>query len=136
MSAILKIQEEYFRTEDVYTLKPMMLKNISDMTGLDFSTISRATNNKYLATPWGIFPLRFFFSDSKGEEREGTDTATNRKIEAAIVALIDKEDKRHPLSDRRITEDMIKMGYDVSRRTVAKYRDRQKIPVARLRKEM
>lgn len=135
ISAILKIQEEYFRTEDVYNLKPMMLKNIADITGLDFSVISRATNNKFIATPWGVFPLRFFFSDSIGEEKDGGDAATNRKIEATIAELIDKEDKRHPLSDRRIAEQMEQMGFDVSRRTVAKYRDRQRIPVARLRKE-
>ena len=135
MTAILKIQEEYFRTEDVYTLKPMMLKNIADLTGLDFSAISRATNNKYVQTPWGIFPLRFFFSDTVGEEREGTDAATNRKIEAIIAELVDKEDKRHPLSDRSIAEKLEEMGLDVSRRTIAKYRDRQQIPVARLRKE-
>lgn len=143
MSAILKIQEEYFRTEDVYTLKPMMLKNIAEVTGLDFSVISRATNNKYLQTPWGIFPMRFFFSDSKGDkgggdsgESEGSDAATNRKIEAAISDLIAKEDKRHPLSDRQIGEQLAASGLDVSRRTIAKYRDRQGIPVARLRKEM
>lgn len=136
MQAILKIQEEYFRTEDVYTLKPMMLKHIADLTGLDFSVISRATNNKYVSTPWGIFPLRFFFSDSIGEEKEGADAATNRKIEATIAGLIDKEDKRHPLSDRRIAEQMSAMGFDVSRRTIAKYRDRQRIPVARLRKTL
>lgn len=136
MSAILKIQEEYFRTEDVYKLKPMMIKNISDLTGLDFSVISRATNNKYIATPWGVFPLRFFFSDSIGEERDGEDAATNRKIEAAISSMIEKEDKRHPLSDRRISEQLAKQGFDISRRTVAKYRDRQNIPVARLRKEL
>lgn len=135
MEAILKIQEEYFRTEDVYTLKPMMLKNISDITGLDFSVISRATNNKYVSTPWGVFPLRFFFSDSIGED-QGSDTATNRKIEAGISRLIDQEDKQHPLSDRVIAEKMMSLGYDVSRRTVAKYRDRQGIPVARLRKSL
>lgn len=136
MAAILKIQEEYFRTEDVYTLKPMMLKDVAAITGLDFSVISRATNNKYLQTPWGIFPMRFFFSDSKGEEKEGSDAATNRKIEAAIASLIEGEDKKHPLSDRSIAEQLALRGFDVSRRTVAKYRDRQEIPVARLRKQM
>lgn len=136
MSAILKIQEEYFLTEDVYRLKPMMIKNIADMTRLDISVISRVTSNKYVALPWGIRPLRFFFSDTKGEEKEGTDAATNRKIEARIVALIEAEDKKHPLSDRVITEKMQNEGYDISRRTVAKYRDRKGIPVARLRKEM
>ncbi len=136
MTAIVKIQEEYFRTEDVYRLKPMMIKNVADLTGLDMSVISRVTSNKHVALPWGIFPLRFFFSDSIGEEKEGTDTATNRKIEASIVTLIEAENKKHPLSDRKIMEEMQKLGYEISRRTVAKYRDRQGIPVARLRKKM
>lgn len=136
MTAIVKIQEDYFRTEDVYKLKPMIIKNVSDMTGLDISAISRVTSNKYVALPWGIFPLRFFFSDGIGDEKDGTEVATNRKIEARIAALIDKEDKKRPLSDRRIMELMIEEGYDVSRRTVAKYRDRQGLPVARLRKRL
>lgn len=136
MTAIVNIQKEYFLTEDVYRLKPMMIKNIADITGLDISVISRVTSNKYVALPWGIFPLRFFFSDSIGEEKEGTEAATNRKVEAQIAALIAAEDKKHPLSDRKIMEEMLARGYDISRRTVAKYRDRQGIPVARLRKEM
>ncbi len=136
MTAIVKIQEDYFRTEDVYALKPMMIKHVSDLTGLDMSVISRVTSNKFVALPWGILPLRFFFSDTIGEEKEGADAATNRKVEASIAALIAAEDKRHPLSDRKIMEEMLAQGYDLSRRTVAKYRDRQGIPVARLRKEM
>lgn len=137
MTAIIKIQEEYFRTQDVYRLKPMMIKDISALTGFDLSVVSRATNNKYVATPWGIFPLRFFFSDSIGDEgQDASEALTNRKIEAEISALVDKEDKRHPLSDEKIRQEMEARGYEVSRRTVAKYRDRQGIPVARLRKEM
>lgn len=136
MTAIVKLQEEYFKTEDVYKLKPMIIKNVADITGLDISAISRVTSNKYVALPWGVFPLRFFFSDGIGDEKDGVEVATNRKIEARIAALIEKEDKKHPLSDRKITEQMIAEGYDVSRRTVAKYRDRQGLPVARLRKNM
>lgn len=136
MTAIVNIQKEYFLTEDIYSLRPMMIKNIADLTGLDISTISRVTSNKYVSLPWGIFPLRFFFSDSIGEDKEGTDAATNRKIEARITSLIEKEDKRHPLSDRKIMEELQELGYDISRRTVAKYRDRVGIPVARLRKEL
>ena len=134
--AVANGQEEYFRTQDVYKLKPMMLKTLAEITGLDFSTISRATNNKFVQTPWGIYPLRFFFSDTKGDTAEGEDAATNRKIEASIKALIDKEDKRKPLSDRRIADMLAASGLDISRRTVAKYRDRVRIPVARLRKEL
>lgn len=136
MSAIARIQEEYLRTEDVYRLKPMMIKNVADLTGLDMSVISRVTSNKYVALPWGIFPLRFFFSDSIGEDKEGSEAATNRMIEARIKSLINKEDKRHPLSDQKLMENMQREGFDVSRRTVAKYRDRLGIPVARLRKNM
>ncbi|MGN0237642.1 MAG: RNA polymerase factor sigma-54 [Lepagella sp.] len=136
MSAIVKIQEEYFRTEDVYTLKPMMIKNVADLTGLDVSVVSRATSNKYVQLPGGTRPLRFFFSASKGEETEGGGELTNRIIEAEIKALVDKEDKRHPLSDQHIMERLIDKGFDLSRRTVAKYRDVLGIPVARLRKIM
>ena len=136
MTAIVKIQKEYFLTQDVYTLRPMMIKNVAELTGLDFSVISRATNGKYVATPWGIFPLRFFFSDSVGDTAEGTEALTNRKIEEEIKGLVEAEDKRHPLSDQHIMEEMASRGFDISRRTVAKYRDRLKIPVARLRKEM
>lgn len=136
MSAIVKIQKEYFLTEDVYRLKPMMIKNVADLTGLDISVISRVTSNKFVALPWGILPLRFFFSDSIGESGEGADAATNRKIEAQLVSLIEAEDKLHPLSDRKLMEEMQKRGFDLSRRTVAKYRDRQGIPVARLRKKL
>ncbi|MCM1368999.1 MAG: RNA polymerase factor sigma-54 [Candidatus Amulumruptor caecigallinarius] len=136
MSAIVKIQKEYFLTEDVYTLKPMMIKNISDVTGLDISTISRVTSNKYVSLPWGILPLRFFFSDSIGTDTDESEAVTNRKLEAGIKGLIEKEDKGHPLSDREITDILNARGYNLSRRTVAKYRDRQGIPVARLRKSM
>lgn len=136
MTAIVELQKEYFLTEDVYKLRPMMLKNVAEITGLDISVVSRATSDKYVATPWGIFPMRFFFSDSIGEASEGTEALTNRKIEDRIRALVDAEDKRHPLSDQKIMEEMTALGFDLSRRTVAKYRDRLKIPVARMRKEM
>lgn len=136
MTAIVNIQKDYFLTEDVYRLKPMMIKNIAAITGLDISVISRATANKFVATSWGIFPLRFFFSDTVGKTDNNTDVATNRKIEAEIKELVEKEDKRHPLSDQRIMEVMAERGFEISRRTVAKYRDRIGIPVARLRKNL
>ena len=137
MTAIVKIQREYFLTQDIYKLKPMMIKDISALTGYDLSVVSRATTNKHVATPWGVFPLRFFFSDTIGAENQNDgEQLTNRKIVAEIAKLVEHEDKRHPLSDEKIRQEMIASGYDVSRRTVAKYRDRQGIPVARLRKEM
>lgn len=137
MTAIVEIQKEYFLTQDIYRLRPMMIKDISARTGYDLSVVSRATTNKHVSTPWGVFPLRFFFSDSIGNEnQQDGETLTNRKIEAEITKLVEGEDKRHPLSDEKIRQEMEARGYDVSRRTIAKYRDRQGIPVARLRKEM
>lgn len=137
MTAIVKIQKEYFLTQNIYRLKPMMIKDISALTGYDLSVVSRATTNKHVNTPWGIFPLRFFFSDTiGGENAEEVEVLTNRKIEAEITKIVEEEDKRHPLSDEKIRLEMEKKGYDVSRRTIAKYRDRKGIPVARLRKEM
>lgn len=136
MTAIVNHQKEYFLTQDVFALQPMMIKDIAASTGLDMSVISRATTNKHVATPWGIFPLRFFFSDSIGDENASGQSLTNRKMEAHIEEIVNGEDKRHPLSDEQIKERMLQQGFDVSRRTVAKYRDRKGIPVARLRKEM
>lgn len=137
MTAIVKLQEEYFLTQNIYRLKPMMIKDISNLTGYDLSVVSRATTNKYVNTPWGIFPLRFFFSDSIGSENsEDADVLTNRKIEAEITKIVEDEDKSNPLSDEKIRIELQNRGYDVSRRTIAKYRDRKGIPVARLRREM
>ena len=137
MTAIVDIQKEYFLTQNIYKLKPMMIKDIAARTGYDLSVVSRATTNKHVNTPWGIFPLRFFFSDSIGTENsEDSQVLTNRKIEAEISNIVDHEDKRHPLSDEKIRTLMLDKGYDVSRRTIAKYRDRKGIPVARLRREM
>lgn len=134
-SAILKIQKEYFETRDLYRLRPMMLKDIMAITGFDASVVSRATAGKYLQTPWGIFPMRFFFSDTVGENGADTSALTNRKLEAEIKDLIDHEDKSRPLSDDKLQQAMAARGYEISRRTVAKYRDRLKIPVARLRRK-
>ncbi|MDE5773901.1 MAG: RNA polymerase factor sigma-54 [Muribaculaceae bacterium] len=136
MTAIVSLQREYFETGDVYTLRPMMIKDISAITGQDLSVISRATNNKYVETPWGaVKPLRELFSNVKGDEEQG-ETLTNRQIEAQIEAIIEDEDKKHPLSDAQICEEMQKRGYTLSRRTIAKYRDAKQIPVARLRKHI
>lgn len=134
MTAIVDIQKEYFLTEDVYRMRPMMIKDIAARTGLDMSVISRATANKYVATEWGIFPLRHFFSDNVGEVTD--ETLTNRQIEAAISSIIENEDKKHPLSDDEIQKVLVAKGYQVSRRTVNKYRGRKGIPPARLRKSL
>lgn len=140
MSAIVKLQREYFETADIYSLHPMMLKDLERETGLDKSTISRATKNKFVDLPWGTYPLRFFFSDSKGSKvsegkSEGSASLTNRKIEAEIRKIIEAEDKRHPLSDAAIFAEMQKRGLDIARRTVTKYRERCGIPASRFRRE-
>ena len=157
MTAIVAHQREYFETGDVYSLRPMMLKDLEVATGYDKSVISRATNNKYVSMPWGaVLPMRSFFSDAvvavgrRGGDASGADEGdaadggtgissgdalTNRQIEAAIEELVDGEDKRRPLSDEKLRGELLKRGYDVSRRTVAKYRDRKGILVARLRKK-
>lgn len=134
MTAIVEHQKEYFLSEDVYRMRPMMIKDIAARTGLDVSAISRATANKYVQTPWGIFPLRHFFSDTVGED--SAEVLTNRQIETAIAEIIDNEDKRHPLSDDEIQKVLAERGYNVSRRTVNKYRDRKGIPPSRLRKHL
>lgn len=140
MSAIVKLQKDYFTTADIYTLHPMMLKDLERETGLDKSTISRATKNKFVDLPWGTFPLKFFFSDSKGSKdpsglKEGEAALTNRKIEAEIRKIIEAEDKRHPLSDAAIFKEMQARGLDIARRTVTKYRERCGIPASRFRRE-
>lgn len=140
MSAIVKLQKDYFESADIYTLHPMMLKDIERETGLDKSTISRATKNKFVDLPWGTFPLKFFFSDSKGSKDggapgEGEMALTNRKIEAEIRKIIEGEDKKHPLSDSAIFKEMQKRGLDIARRTVTKYRERCGIPASRFRRE-
>ena len=138
VTAIVKLQREYFDTEDIYRLRPMMIKDIEALTGQDASVISRCTANKHVALPWGIFPLRFFFSDTVGDNagEEESDALTNRKIEAEIRRVVDAEDKKHPLSDEKITQMLTDGGLNISRRTVAKYRDRLGIPPARLRKQI
>lgn len=137
MSAIVKLQKDYFETADIYSLHPMMLKDLERETGFDKSTISRATKNKFVDLPWGTFPLKFFFSDSKGSGSggEGAAALTNRKIEAEIKKIIEGEDKLHPLSDAAIYQEMQKRGLDIARRTVTKYREKCGIPASRLRKE-
>ena len=140
MSAIVKLQKEYFETADIYTLHPMMLKDLERETGLDKSTISRATKNKFVDLPWGTYPLKFFFSDSKGskegnESKSGAEVLTNRKIEAEIRKIIDAEDKKHPLSDAAIFREMQSRGLEIARRTVTKYRERCGIPASRFRRE-
>ncbi len=143
MTAILDFQKKYFLTGDVSALRPMTLKDIAKETGLDISVISRATTNKYVSLPDGeILPLKFFFindvspRNTHGRQDTETDTPSSRLIEKMITDLVDAEDSRHPLSDEKIRLELLSKGYDVSRRTIAKYRDRAGIPIARLRRRL
>ena len=133
MKAIIEWQRKYFMDGDEADLKPMILKDIAEKTGLDISTISRVSNEKYVQTNWGSFPLRHFFSDGYVTE-DGEETST-RKIKLSLKELINKENKERPLSDDALAVEMKKLGYPIARRTVAKYREQLGIPVARLRKE-
>lgn len=133
MKAIVKIQMRYFQDGDEADLKPMILKDVADMTGLDISTISRVSNMKYAQTRWGTFKLRHFFTDSittqSGEEM------STRKLKMKLKDIVGAEDKTRPLSDDAIKDLMTQQGFPIARRTVAKYREQMGIPVARLRKE-
>ena len=133
MKAIIDWQHDFFRDGDESELRPMILKDIAEKTGLDKSTVSRVSNMKYAQTRWGIFPLKFFFSESYSVA-EGEDVST-RKIKMTLKTLIEKEDKKKPLSDDALSELLAKKGLPVARRTVSKYREQLGLPVARLRKE-
>ncbi len=134
MNAILEYQYEYFIDGDETKLKPMILKDIAERVNMDISTISRIANNKFVQTEFGIIPLKFFFSEGiKNEEGEEVST---REIKKILKDAIDAEDKRNPLPDEKMMEILKEKGYNIARRTVAKYREQLNIPVARLRKEI
>ena len=132
MKAIINWQRKFFQDGDESDLKPMILKDIADKTGLDISTISRVSNVKYAQTRWGTFPLRFFFTDSYTTD-DGEEMST-RKIKLALKEVIDKEDKKKPLSDDALAKIMKEKGYPIAQRTIAKYREQMNLPVARLRR--
>jgi len=134
MNAILEYQREYFVYGDETKLKPMILKDVAEMTGLDISTISRVANSKYIQTHFGIFPLKFFFSE--GLQTDSGEEVSTREIKRILQDCIDNEEKRRPLTDERLTEILQEKGYQIARRTVAKYREQLNIPVARLRREI
>ncbi len=130
MQAIISLQRQFFLDGDEASLRPMILKDVAEKTGLDLSTISRVSNSKYAQTRWGTFPLRHFFSDSYVTE-SGEELST-RQIKAALRDIVEAEDK--PLSDDAIKELLAQKGFPIARRTVAKYREQLGIPIARLRK--
>lgn len=132
MKAIIQWQHRFFEEGDESLLRPMILKDIAEKTGLDLSTISRVSNSKYVQTRWGTFPLKYFFSD--GYVTESGEELSTREIKAALRDIIEAEDKRKPMSDEALGEALKAKGYPIARRTVAKYREQLGIPVARLRK--
>ena len=134
MNAIINYQSEYFIDGDEKNLRPMILKNIADKTGLDISTISRVANSKYIQTHFGIFSLKQFFSESM-QTMDGEEVST-REIKKILQECIDVESKKKPLTDEKLTTILQKKGYKIARRTVAKYREQLNISVARLRKEI
>jgi RNA polymerase sigma-54 factor len=134
MKAIIDYQREYFTDGDESHLKPMVLKDIAEVTGFDISTISRVVNSKYIETHFGIYPLKYFFSE--GLENQAGEEVSTRELKKALQECVDGEDKRKPLTDDQLVEEMNKKGYKVARRTIAKYRDQLGIAKARLRKEL
>jgi RNA polymerase sigma-54 factor len=134
MNAIITYQQEYFMSGEETRLRPMILKDIADMTGLDVSTISRVANSKYIQTNFGIFPLKYFFSE--GMQTESGEEVSTREIKKILQNCVEGEDKRHPLTDDHLAEMLNDKGYHIARRTIAKYREQLNIPVARMRKEL
>jgi len=134
MQAIIDYQKDYFLDGDEASLRPMVLKDIAQKTGFDISTISRVVNSKYIETHFGIFPLKYFFSEGL-ENQEGEEVST-RELKKVLQECVDGEDKHHPLTDDQLVDEMNRRGYKVARRTIAKYRDQLGIAKARLRKEL
>jgi RNA polymerase sigma-54 factor len=134
MQAIVDYQREYFIDGDEANLKPMVLKDIAEKTGFDISTISRVVNSKYIETHFGIYSLKYFFSEGL-ENQEGEEVST-RELKKALLECVESENKSKPLTDDELVDVMSQRGYKVARRTIAKYRDQLGIPKARLRKEL
>lgn len=134
MGAILRHQEEFFLTGDQKKIKPMILKDIADTTGLDISTVSRVANSKYVQTEFGTKRLKDFFSESLSTQ-DGEEVST-LEVKKILSEVIGEENKRRPLSDEKLKSILLKKGYNIARRTVAKYREQLNIPVARLRKAL
>lgn len=134
MESILEFQEKYFRSGDETKMRPMILKDIAERTHLDISTISRVANSKYIQTPFGIFALKFFFSE--GMQTDSGEEVSTREIKKILQDCIGIEDKKKPLTDEKLAKILQERGYQIARRTVAKYREQLGILVARLRKEL
>jgi RNA polymerase sigma-54 factor len=134
MQAILEYQYEFFREGDESRLRPMILKDIAEKIDMDISTVSRVANSKSVQTEFGIYPLKYFFSE--GIATESGEDVSSREVKNTLKDFIGKEDKSRPLSDDKLEKLLKEKGYKIARRTVAKYREQLNIPVARLRKEL
>jgi len=134
MNAIVELQRDFFMEGDEGKLKPMILKDIAQRIGMDISTVSRVANSKSIQTEFGIYPLKFFFSE--GIATDSGEDASSREVKSILKELIGKESKARPLSDDKLEKMLNARGYNIARRTVAKYREQLNIPVARLRKEL
>lgn len=134
MQAIVDFQHDYFVDGDETNLRPMVLKDIAEVTGYDISTISRVVNSKFVETHFGVYPLKYFFSE--GLENQDGEEVSTRELKKALKELVDGENKDKPLTDDQLVTEMAKRGYKVARRTIAKYRDQLGIPMARLRREL
>ena len=134
MQAIVQLQKPFFLEGDETLLRPMKLDDVAQLTGYDISTISRVVNSKYVETAYGTYPLKWFFTHRATQNDDDTDV-TARQVMAAMRHLIQEEDKQQPLSDERLMHLLHGQGFNVARRTVAKYRERMGIPVARMRRQ-
>jgi len=134
MDAIIQYQKEYFLTGDETKLRPMILKDIAEIIDMDISTVSRVANSKYVQTDFGTFLLKNFFSESMTKE-DGEEVST-REIKKILMNIIEGEDKKKPFTDDKLAQLLKEKGYNIARRTIAKYREQLNIPVARLRKEL
>src|SRR5690606_10646912 len=134
MQAIIDFQQQFFLTGDETTLRPMILKDIAEITQLDVSTVSRVANSKFVQTEFGTYKLKYFFSEALKTD-DGEEVST-REVKNILNEIITSENKRKPFSDEKLTNMLQEKGYNIARRTVAKYREQLNIPVARLRKEL
>ena len=134
MNAIMQYQEAFFLAGDDTKLRPMILKDIAEIVNLDISTVSRVANSKYVQTNFGVFPLKYFFSESLSTD-SGEEVST-REVKQILLDAIENEDKRNPLPDEKLMALLNDKGYNIARRTVAKYREQLNLPVARMRKKL
>jgi len=134
MKAIIDFQYDFFLEGDEMKLKPMILKDIATTINMDISTVSRVANSKAVQTEFGIFPLKYFFSE--GITTESGEDVSSREVKYTLKEFIENENKKKPLSDDKLEKLLKDKGYNIARRTVAKYREQLNIPVARLRKEL